>query len=88
MSLADVPPPRDIVLTQPKHVLMLEQQIATVCLQTATVLDVVEVAPQKLLVKLACRSEPAARAAAQAIAGIAELKPYTVDFEVKLTASK
>lgn len=55
------------------------------CIRHATILDVNQTAPQRLKVLLACQTETAARAAAAEIAKIEALKPYTVDFEVRLS---
>jgi hypothetical protein len=81
----EAPQPREIVLTASKPILQLEAMMSQACIRHATILDVNQTAPQRLKVLLACQSETAARAAAAEIAKIEALKPYTVDFEVRLS---
>lgn len=81
----EVPQPREIVLTASKPILQLEAMMSQACIRHATILDVNQTAPQRLKVLLACQTETAARAAAAEIAKIEALKPYTVDFEVRLS---
>ena len=52
--------------------------------RTATILEVTEIAPQKYVVKLVAKNEPAARDAAAAISALPALRPFAIDFEVRL----
>jgi hypothetical protein len=51
------------------------------------VLEVNETAPMKLVVKFVAKTESAAREAAQIVSSLAVLKPYAVDFEVRITGT-
>jgi hypothetical protein len=80
----DAPAPRAIPVAASREVLDLERQIRAVTVRTATILEVNEVAPQKYVVKYVSKSEPAARDAAAAISALPALRPFAIDFEVRL----
>ena len=78
------PPVKSMIMSDPKKLLELERQIRAACVRSATLIDVTETAPQTLLVRYVSRSETAAREAAQAISQMTALRPYTVQFDVRL----
>ena len=80
----DSPVPHVSPVNASRELLELERQIRSACIQTATVLEVNEMGPHKLVVKYVARTEAAARDAATAISQMPSLRPFTVDFEVRL----
>lgn len=62
----------------------LSQVIQTACQDRATVSGVRHTGPKKLLVRLTATTEANARAAAEAISRVPELKPYEVGFETSV----
>jgi hypothetical protein len=83
----DAPPPQVVPIRDSQQVLELERMIRDACVRTATVLEVNETAPMKLVVKFVAKTESAAREAAQIVSSLAVLKPYAVDFEVRITGT-
>jgi urease accessory protein UreH len=85
MSNGGFPSPvKSMIMSDPRKLLDLERQIRTACIRSATLIDVTETAPQTLLVRYVSRSESAAREAAQSISQMTALRPYTVQFDVRL----
>ena len=87
-ELASPPPnasaPQLIAINASRQVLELERQIRTASIRSATILEVNEAGPQKLVVKYVSKTEASAREAAQAISELPSLRTYAVDFEVRL----
>ena len=87
-ELASPPPnasvPQVIAVNASRQVLELERQIRTASIRSATILEVNETGPQKLVVKYVSKTEASAREAAQAISELPSLRTYAVDFEVRL----
>lgn len=85
MSNGGFPSPvKSMIMSDPRKMLELERQIRASCIRSATLIDVTETAPQTLLVRYVSRSESAARDAAHAISQMTALRPYTVQFDVRL----
>ncbi|MFO0938065.1 MAG: hypothetical protein U0798_16300 [Gemmataceae bacterium] len=80
----DAPIPQLIPVNASREILEIERQIRSASVRSATILEVSEVGPRKLVVKFVSKTEPAAQEAAQSISQLPILKPYAVDFEVRL----